>query len=259
MKIGIAQLDILWEKKLHNIKKCEDFFREASVSACDLLVFPELTLIGFSMDTSLAERFEESESISCFSKLCRRYSVDCVFGLSETDGGRFYNSLIHIDKHGEVTSKYRKMHPFSYGKEIYDAGDSCSSFNLSGNQIGLSICYDLRFPELYQQLSKHCRCIIVSANWPEKRAEHWITLLKARAIENQCFVLGCNCVGDQQGMAYSGDSIVVSPDGEVVARAEKYKEQLLCCDIDLSDADSIRRGFPLKTDRRINIYRNFYE
>ena len=259
MKIGVVQLDILWENKSQNMKKCEEFFNEASALDCDLLVFPELTLIGFTMDTALAESFSDSESIACFAKYCHQYSIDCVFGLSEKADGKFYNTLVHINKCGELTSKYRKMHPFSFGEEVYEAGDTCCSFTLMGENIGLSICYDLRFPELFQQLSKDCKCIIVSANWPAKRSEHWRSLLQARAIENQCYMIGCNCVGTQKSISYSGNSIVVSPDGDIIASAESSREQFICSTIDLSEAEDLRKSFPVKYDRRTDIYRNFYE
>ncbi len=259
MKIGVVQLDILWEDKSQNMKKCETFFKEASVSGCDLLIFPELTLIGFTMNTSLAESFESSESVAAFRDYCHRYSVDCIFGYSEKADDDFYNVLLHINKSGEVSSRYRKMHPFLHGGEIYTAGDDFCVCKAAGEDIGLSICYDLRFPELYQQLSKKSKCIVVSANWPESRREHWIALLKARAIENQCFIIGCNRVGKHEEMTYSGDSMVISPDGMVLAAAKDSAENLLCCDIDISEADNLRCSFLLKNDRRNNIYRNFYE
>lgn len=258
MKIGIVQLNIEWEDKSCNMKKCEAFFKEASEQGCELVIFPELTLTGFTMNVSLAESVDDSVSIAFFSSCCRRYSVDSIFGFCESSDNSFYNTLLHINKKGEVTARYRKMHPFSYGGEIYTAGNECSSCSVSGEEIGLSICYDLRFPELYQQLSKTCRCIVVSANWPERRIEHWKTLLKARAIENQCFIIGCNRIGFHD-VNYTGESMAVSPDGEIVAAADYSTEQLFCFTADLSEADHIRSRFPLKFDRRMDLYRNFYE
>lgn len=259
MKVALAQIDIIWENKSENIRKCEEFFKEASVSECDLLVFPELTLTGFSMNLSLCEDVHNSESLAFFQNCCRDHAIGCVFGYGEKSDDNYYNELVYIDRKGTVIEKYRKLHPFTYGGEIYSAGNDVASFDFDGNDIGLSICYDLRFPEVYQQLSKKCGCIIVAANWPEARREHWITLLRARAIENQCYVIGCNRVGVTDNIAYSGDSTIIDPNGAIVVSAESNKEQLLCCEIDLNIAKKLRSDFPVKKDRRTDLYRNFYE
>lgn len=259
MKLGLAQFDILWEDIKTNKNKCEAFFKEAAALGCELLVFPELTLTGFSMNMLLSEERSHGESIIFFQNCCKNYSVGCVFGYAEKEDEHFYNALMYIDKHGNIIADYRKMHPFTYGGEVFSAGDACAAFQLCGADIGLSICYDLRFPELYQQLSKKCSCVIVCANWPEVRKEHWTTLLKARAIENQSFVIGCNRIGVANGIIYSGDSMVISPLGEVISAAESHKEQLICCDIDIDEAERLRFEFPVKNDRRTDIYRNFYE
>lgn len=259
MKVALAQIDIKWESKLENMKRCEYLFIEAAVLDCDLIVFPELTLTGFSMDLSLCEDFHRSDSIAFFQNCCRSYSIDCVFGFGEKGGDSYYNELVHIDNKGTVTAKYRKLHPFTYGGEVFSAGNEVAAFDYDGEKIGLSICYDLRFPEIYQQLSKECGCIIVAANWPEARREHWITLLKARAIETQSFILGCNRIGVYDSIVYSGDSMIVDPNGTVIASAESFKEQLVCCEVELNNAKKVRSDFPLKTDRRPGLYRNFYE
>ncbi len=259
MKVGLAQFAPSWEDKKENMKKCEAFFKEASVFACDLLVFPEMTLTGFSMNTSLCENLQSGESVVFFKKCCMDYSMGCVFGCSTESDFNYYNELLYIDKSGEVSAAYRKMHPFTYGSEIFSPGNACTAFDFEGDDIGLSICYDLRFPEIYQQLSKKCKCIIVAANWPEARSEHWSTLLKARAIENQCYIIGCNRVGEADNMTYSGDSMVIDPNGKILASAGSHTEELLCCEPDLNMAEMLRSDFPLKSDRRADIYRNFYE
>lgn len=259
MKVALAQFDIIWENKSENTRKCEDFFKEASASECDLLIFPELTLTGFSMNLSLCEDIHNSESITFFQNCCRIYSISCVLGYGERSDNNYYNELLYIDSKGIIAEKYRKLHPFSYGGEIYSAGNDVAWFDFDGYDIGLSICYDLRFPEIYQQLSKKCECIIVAANWPEARKEHWIALLRARAIENQCYIIGCNRVGIADNIVYSGDSMVIDPNGVIMVSAESNKEQLLCCEIDLNIAKKLRSDFPVKKDRRTDLYRNFYE
>lgn len=259
MKIGIAQFDIAWENKSENMKRCQAFFKEARDASCDLLVFPELSLIGFTMKTELAEPCLIGETALFFKKCCEEYGLACVYGYAEAKENDFFNKLAFVREDGAISDEYAKIHAFAYGGESFSAGSECACFSCDGVDIGLSICYDLRFPELYQRLSAKCSCIIVSASWPESRREHWITLLKARAIENQCYMVGCNRTGTGNGIAYCGDSMIVAPDGEVIAIGAYRKEQLICAEIEPNKAELLRRSFPLKADRRTDIYRNFYE
>lgn len=258
MKVCIAQYDIAWEDKNANMSRCRRFFEEASGLGGELVVFPEMSLTGFSMNSSLAEP-PDGESCTFFSGLSRQYGIPCVFGYAERDGDKLYNRLAFADRNGVISARYTKLHPFSIGGEgCFTAGGEPVSFELGGMAIGLTICYDLRFPELYQQLSKRCGAVIVSANFPASRREHWLTLLRARAIENQCYILGCNRTGFGGGIEYSGDSAVFSPEGELICTAESA-EALLTADIDNAAVYRLRESFPLKNDRRIEIYRNFYE
>lgn len=141
---------------------------------------------------------------------------------------------------------------------MYSGGARIVTAKVCGMTVGLSVCYDLRFPEIYQAMSEECQLILVIANWPDSRAYHWNTLLKARSIENQCYIAGCNRCGSGGGLKYSGGSIVCSPTGEVISAAEPYKEQLIYADISKKEVSSTRKGFPLKNDRRQDLYRDFY-
>ncbi|MBP1544755.1 MAG: hypothetical protein J6A16_11730 [Oscillospiraceae bacterium] len=169
-----------------------------------------------------------------------------------------HNRLAYADKQGQIQARYSKMHPFTYGGEIFAKGSSPVCFCIDDMYIGLTICYDLRFPELYQELSKSCGCIIVSASWPKSRREHWLTLLRARAIENQCYIIGCNRTGNGDGIEYCGDSVVFSPDGLLVADGAD-RCGIVLCEISGQTVSEIRKAFPLKQDRRPVMYKNFYE
>lgn len=258
MRICAAQYDIIWENKRENMLKCEAFFGKASALACDVIVFPELSLIGFTLDTSLAEPSIDSETIDFFAACSKKYSVASVFGVAVSENVNCYNRLVAVDASGNIVAGYDKIHPFSIGDEPYKAGDSVSSFALNDMDIGLSICYDLRFPELFRKLSQKCSCIIVSANWSGERKDHWLTLLKARAIEDQCYIVGCNRVG-MADTSYSGDSVIVAPDGKIIACAEAFCEELIYADISSEDVKQLRSRFPVFNDRRTELYRNFYE
>lgn len=257
MRLALAQYDIAWENKPENMIKCEKFIHLAAESECDLVLFPELSLTGFTMEHSLAET-EHDPTPLFFSNCCIRHDIACVFGYSGHDTNKIYNKLVFFDNNGNYRGGYSKMHTFSLAYEDYDRGDNICCIDYKDMTIGLTICYDLRFPELFQALSRKCNCIVVSANWPESRRDHWLTLLKARAIENQCYVVGCNRTGTGNGITYSGDSCVIAPDGSVVASADN-REQLVICDIDINAVISLRNQFPLKKDRRCDVYKNFYE
>ena len=130
---------------------------------------------------------------------------------------KYFNSLIHINNKGELVSKYQKVHPFSFGNEDknYSKGEKDWNTQIEDFKIGLSICYDLRFPELYRLYAKERVDALVSiANWPDTRIEHWRTLLKARAIENQCYMIGVNRVGKDPKLNYVGYSGVYDPMGK---------------------------------------------
>ncbi len=258
MRVCLAQYDIVWESKKENMSVCERFFSKAAEKSADLIVFPELSLTGFTMNTALAEN-KDGSTVRFFTECAERYGVSCVFGYAEKTDKGIFNRLAYADTFGRILSRYSKIHPFSYGGEdrFYSAGDTVSSFICKDMEIGMSICYDLRFPELYQRLSEKCGCIVVSANWPESRREHWLTLLKARAIENQCYILGCNRIGNGGEVSYSGDSVVFVPDGSEIVRSGS-DEELIFADISSEEVSSIRNSFPLKNDRRLDIYKLFY-
>ncbi len=258
MKICVCQTDIVWENKSENMKKCDAALRNAAKNGADVAVFPELTLTGFSMDTYLAEP-HDGETVNFFREISAKYAVSCIFGYALAEQARVFNNLA-VASNGSIIGEYSKIHPFSYGGEsaVYSAGSIPKIVDLSNTAFGLTVCYDLRFPELYQQLSKKSECIVVSANWPMQRRDHWVSLLCARAIENQCYIVACNRCGSGGGLDYSGDSMIVSPDGSCLARCDN-SEMNIYADIDIENVHNLRHSFPVKTDRRIELYRSFYE
>lgn len=258
MKLCLAQTNIVWEDKSANMHKAREILAEAARRGTDLVVFPELSLTGFTMNASLAEPVD-GETVRFFQNATADLKIAAAFGFACAHDGVVTNRLCIAD-HGEITAEYDKIHPFSYGGEcsVYSGGSRIVTAEICGIRVGLSVCYDLRFPELYQAMSEQCQLILVSANWPDSREYHWNTLLRARAIENQCYIAGCNRCGTGGGLDYSGGSIVCSPTGEVISAAEPYKEGLVAAEISEEEVSRIRRGFPLKNDRRQDLYRDFY-
>lgn len=258
MKLCAVQMNIEWENKAANLAKCTAFAQKAASEGAKLIVFPELTLTGFSMNRDIAESMD-GNTVRNLRVLSDKLGAAIGFGFACRTGEVITNRFC-IANEGRVAAYYDKIHPFSYGGECstYTGGNKLSTVELFGETIGLTVCYDLRFPEIYQELSGTCSLIINIANWPEKRSNHWKTLLKARSVECQSYIAGCNRCGTGNGLEYSGDSAVYSPSGELAASAEPFAEQLIYAEINSTVCRDIRDGFPVKTDRRTDLYRDFY-
>lgn len=261
MKIGLAQMDICWEQKEENRKKCSQMIAEAKEKGVDFVVFPEMTLTGFSMDTELiAESQKNSDTIAYFREEAKKNEIAVGFGVVIKGEKKAENKFIIMDSLGAILTDYSKIHPFSFGEENehYIKGEQVVSCQLDNFIISPLICYDLRFPEIFQVCSRKSNLIVVIANWPTLRRGHWITLLKARAVENQCFIAGVNRFGDGNGVDYSGDSIVVNPYGEIITNCLSH-EGLIVAEIDSKIAEIYRKEFRLKEDRREELYLKFYK
>lgn len=251
MKVALCQLHIEWEDKNINEKKALSFIQKAASEQADLILFPEMSLTGFSMNIDVTKE-QNHDSIMRFQCYAADYKVNIGLGWvkAASSDDKAENHYTIIDKMGVVVSDYIKIHPFSYAgeNEFFLSGNQVKSFVLEGCCMSTFICYDLRFPEIFQMVSERAQVIILPANWPAKRSEHWNCLLRARAIENQVYILGVNCVGEQGGLYYSGDSCVIDPNGKVLESLHDT-EGLLFCDIQ-DDVEQYRKDFPVKNDRK---------
>ena len=176
------------------------------------------------------------------------------------NGEKAENHCMIVDETGKIITDYTKIHPFSYGTEskFYSGGEHVTSCQIKGIPVSPLICYDLRFPEIFQACSVHSHVITVIANWPTPRRCHWISLLKARAIENQCYILGVNRCGNGDGLEYSGDSMIIDPYGKIVAMAKETSQTVVIGEIDDTIVTKYRQEFPLKQDRKPSLYRQLY-
>lgn len=253
MRIALAQTHIKWEDKNENYIITARLVREAKDSGADMVCFPEMSFTGFSMNIQLTGE-KNQETISVMRDLAQKNEIGIGFGWVCLQGEKAKNHYSVVDQYGNLLSDYAKIHPFSYGSEsgYFEGGDKLVQFEFGGYHFSNFICYDLRFPEIFQIASRQADIIIVPANWPKAREEHWKTLLKARAIENQSYILGINCVGTIGGLDYSGCSMAVSPNGEVLTILEN-SIGLLYVDID-SDTCELRHSFPVKNDRKWELY-----
>lgn len=257
MKIALFQMNISWENKENNYLHLEEKIVEIKKKKFELLLLPEMSFTGFSMDIKKIKESEE-ETLQFIKKISQKYGIAIGFGWVKDCGLKAENHYTIISCKGEIISDYTKIHPFSYSGEDKKIirGEEIIFFSLNNIIFSSFICYDLRFPELFQIASRQANVIIIPANWPEKRREHWNCLLKARAIENQIYILAINCVGKIGDIYYSGDSCVINPNGEVLETAKDI-ERLLEFDL-IDDVDCYRKEFPIKQDRREELYYNLY-
>lgn len=258
MRISLCQMDMIWEDKKKNIKKAEEFMAQAAALGADMILFPEMSFTGFSMRLDVTGE-TVPETKQRMTELSVKYQIASGFGWTAVQEDLGENHYTLISDLGEELSDYIKIHPFSYAGEdkVFRAGEKLTAAEYKGMKLGTVICYDLRFPELFQGLSDMADTILVPANWPRKRAEHWKLLLRARALENQVYVLGINCAGEKDGIFYSGDSCAVDPLGNLIA-GYIQGEQLLMVDIE-PDVKKYREEFPVRQDRRTDLYRRIWQ
>ena len=256
MRIALGQIDMGFEEKEKAMALCSQLMAEAKVKGVDFVVFPEMTLTGFSLNPeTYGENRKDSKTMAFFREEAKKNGVAVCYGLPVHEDGVSTNHCILLNENGEQLADYAKIHPFSFGAEAehYIGGSELQFCEVKGVPISPLICYDLRFPEPFQVLSEKSKVITVIASWPTTRREHWMTLLKARAIENQCFIIGVNRSGDGGGLSYIGDSMAVSPTGEVLAHVEGGNG-ITVVDIDLAEVDAYRSTFPVKADRKVELY-----
>ncbi|AMJ42113.1 nitrilase-related carbon-nitrogen hydrolase [Anaerotignum propionicum] len=256
MRIGLAQIDMGFEHKQYARTLCQEMILTGAKENVDFMVFPEMTLTGFTVNIKeLGEAFETSETIQFFKQQAILHHMAICFGLPIVDSQKAENQCVILSATGELLANYAKIHPFSFGteKEFYIGGTTLAFCQIKDFTLSPFICYDLRFPEIFQIASKQSTLLVVIANWPVSRKEDWSILLKARAIENQAFVVGVNRAGTGGGLAYFGDSMVISPRGKILAQA-KDGTNLTTFDISCEEALQCRNKFPLKSDRRPELY-----
>ncbi|MEJ2493345.1 MAG: nitrilase-related carbon-nitrogen hydrolase [Ignavibacteriaceae bacterium] len=250
MKIALVQYNPVWENKEANKESVHALL--SGVKDCELYIFPEMTLTGFTMKSESVAEGIQGESFRFFSELAQSKNSHVMAGIVEKRNNRIYNTLIHIKPDGKLDKLYRKNYPFSYSGEnkFYNAGAKPALSKIKKWKIGLSICYDLRFPELYRKYGKRRAHLLINiANWPDIRIEHWRTLLKARAIENQCYVAGVNRVGEDPKLYYPGFSSVFDPMGKEIVLVEN-EEKVITVELNKEKVLEVRKNLPFLDDMK---------
>jgi predicted amidohydrolase len=261
MKIAVAQISCSLGDPEANLLKVRDFSRRAKEAGAELVVFPEMTDTGYSMPVIRARADHwNGRFVSALRETARELSIAIVSGVSERDGSAIYNSQVLVDSHGNIAAKYRKTHLYAVApveeQTCFAAGDCFANFELGGVHFGFSICYDLRFPEMYRKLAteQNVSAFIVSSAWPFPRVEHFRTLAMARAIENQSYVVASNRVGKDDDLWFCGSSAVIDPRGVVIAAASADREELIHADLSQELVLSVRRRVDSLAHRRPDLY-----
>ncbi|MGE4497254.1 MAG: nitrilase-related carbon-nitrogen hydrolase [Deferribacterales bacterium] len=258
MKTALISMNQLWEDKTGNLELCGEHIRNASSAGADLVIFPEMTLTGFTMNTALSAEDEDSSlTVDAFKGLAVKNCMDIIFGCVFKAGKKAVNAMVYVDSSGAVQGIYKKIHPFSYAGEdkFFSGGDELVSVKRGGLRLGFAVCYDLRFPELFTAQNKENDVIVVIANWPASRITHWNALLTARAIENQIQIAGVNRTGtDGKGLEYVESSKLIHPYGSECEPLLTSGEMKLY-DINPAETAENREKFRFLQDRKPDCYR----
>jgi predicted amidohydrolase len=251
MKIAAVQHDIFWEDARGTCAALIPLLDQASAAGAELIVLSEMFATGFTMRP---DRFAEDEGGPVEQWLLEQAAqrgATLIGSLAQRGpDGRFRNNGLVATPDGGI-ERYAKIHPFSYSgeHERYTAGDKPLTVDIGGLRTSVFVCYDLRFADEFWPLAPDTDLYVVPANWPRERREHWRALLRARAIENQAYVVGVNRVGTRGDLHYVGDSAVIDPLGRTLVEAA-HQATVLVADLDAETVASVRRDLPFLADRR---------
>jgi predicted amidohydrolase len=252
MRIAAVQHDIVWEDREANFERLAPQVERAVGAGAELVLLSETFSTGFSMTPGLGEP-EGGPSAQFLAAQAAEHGVWLGGTCPEVEPGEElpYNSFVLAGPDG-TTHRYRKLHPFTHAgeHERFRAGEKPVTVDVGGLRITPFICYDLRFADVFWKAAPDTDVYLVPANWPSPRRLHWQTLLQARAIENQAYVVGCNRVGTAgDGTEHVGDSRIVSPMGELLSTAAGV-ETIVLADVDPAEVAATRERLKFLPDRR---------
>jgi predicted amidohydrolase len=261
MKVAAAQISCALGDFNANVRKIRDFAARAKTDGVDLVVFPEMSDTGYSMPViqKHARPWKEG-AVGEILKIAKENSIAIVAGISDRDGDSIFNTQVFVSANGDVLGKYRKTHLVTAApldeRVCFSPGNEFVTCQIRDFNIGLSICYDLRFPEMARTLAvKYGANVIVNSSaWPVVRAEHLRILALARAVENQSYFIVANRVGTDDGVTLCGGSVIVDPAGKILAAAPAGREELIEAEISSEIIDDVRKRVPAFSHRRGELY-----
>jgi predicted amidohydrolase len=251
VKVAAIQHDIEWEDGAATRKRVTPLIAQAAAAGARLIALTEMYATGFSMRPDRIAEDEGGPNEQFLVDQARRHSCWLIGSIAQrSDDGRPRNVAVLAAPDGTV-HRYAKIHPFSYAgeHERYEAGSEFLTVDVEGVNVSVFVCYDLRFADEFWALAHDTDLYVVVANWPAPRREHWRTLLRARAIENQAYVLGVNRVGAVKELDHVGDSAIIDPLGRTLAEAS-LGEAVLVAEVTPQVVCEIRDTLPFLRDRR---------
>jgi omega-amidase len=258
LSVSLAQMQVTPGDNARNIATAQRMVAEAARRKSSLIVFPELFTTGYVL--SRAKDFASELAKGDFaelSTLATKGNIAITGTVLEKRGLEVANSMPFFAPNGRMLGVYRKMHLFKLFKEdeFLAPGQAPLVLDLPWGTTGLAICYDLRFPELFRRYAtkENATLMVIPAEWPLARIEHWRALLIARAIENQCYVIGCNAAGESDDQVFGGHSMIVDPWGKIVVEAGE-SPQLISAEIELDTVKEVREKIPALEDLRKDVY-----
>lgn len=256
LRVALGEYDIGWQAPEASLASADSLVRDAAACGARLVVLPEMATTGFTMDAAHATPLD-SPSVRELSAIARRHGVWLIAGIAmreltdEGDGSCAVNAALAIDSAGRVVAVHRKQRLFAFAgeHEVYRAGSATTVVAIEGVRVGLFICYELRFAEVFAAAADRCDLMVVIANWPAARRPHWDTLLRARAIENQCAVVGVNRIGEGGGIMYDGGSAAYDAWGDRLPSEGGCGVPVVT--VDAAAGAEIRSKYPFLKDRRV--------
>jgi omega-amidase len=261
MKLAAAQILCSPGESGANLQKIQEFASRAKAGGAELIVFPEMSDTGYSMPIIKKHATTWNEgAVPRLKQIARELSIAIICGVSEREGNTIFNAQIFLDATGEIVTSYRKTHLVTAApldeRPVFTAGGQFVSCNALGFNFGLTICYDLRFPEVARKLvvEQNANVLINSSAWPFPRVEHLRILALARAMENQAYVVLANRVGTDDGVTFCGTSTIIDPYGVILAAASADREELIQAEISQDVLQSVRGRMRVFEHRRKDLY-----
>jgi len=270
MRVALGQIECVVGDIDANVAFMTAMIQNAAAQGCAAVWFPELADTGYALRAmpKLAGAWP-GPAYNALSAAAQKHRIAVGAGLSERVGNTLYNALVVFNAEGQRIGHYRKAHlfaagqvneatcftPASSGAPNHQTTEVIQPNGATGLTHGLSICYDLRFPELYRQRTEQGATVLVNTTaWPMARETHWDILTRARAVENQAYFLGVGRVGTDEGIPFAGRSRVIAPTGEIIAEASVTNPELLVADLDPQAAATFRAAVPALAARRRDLF-----
>ena len=252
MQILACQYDIAWEDKARNFGQIDQMLSDVTISPGSLIILPEMFSTGFSFNLDHIAEGKDRPAEQYMAQLACDNESCVIGGLVTYDlSGKGLNQALAMGPDRRSLCRFTKLHPFTPAGEHlhFHRGHGPKVFDWQGWRVAMFVCYDLRFPEAFRLASKQdVQLMVVIANFPAKRDHHWRSLLVARAIENQCYVIAANRIGTDPNASYCGSSMVIDPMGHIIKDAGS-EQTVLNCELEQGNLCEYRKAFPVLHDR----------